>query len=117
MAARADSRGRRLPRLPMARPSFDGSLGDGVLYGVCVLAGIVAAAILGEIAFQVITGAQPSISQFGLPFIGHSVWAPNFARFGAGTMLFGTVVSAAIALIIAAPLAIAIAIYLSMLAP
>jgi phosphate transport system permease protein len=117
MAARADSRGRRLPKLPMARPSFDGSLGDGVLYGVCVLAGIVAAAILGEIAFQVITGAQPSISQFGLPFIGHSVWAPNFARFGAGTMLFGTVVSAAIALIIAAPLAIAIAIYLSMLAP
>jgi phosphate transport system permease protein len=117
MAARANSRGRRLPGPRLARPSFDGSLGDGVLYGVCVLAGIIAAAVLVEIAYQVITGARPSISRFGIPFIGHSVWAPNFGRFGAGTMLFGTVVTAAIALVIAAPLAIAIAIYLSMLAP
>ncbi len=117
MTARAHSRGRRLPGPRLARPAFDGSLGDGILYGLCVVAGIVAAAVLVEIAIQVITGAQPAIAKFGLGFVGHTTWAPNFGRFGAATMLYGTLVTSAIALIVAAPLAIAIAIYLSLLAP
>jgi phosphate transport system permease protein len=75
-------------------------------------------ATLGEIAYQVIIGASPAISRFGLSFVGHTVWKPNppFSDFGAGTMLFGTIVSSALALALAAPLGIAIAIYLSMLA-
>lgn len=84
---------------------------------LCGLAGIIAAATLAEIAYQVITGASLSISRFGLGFLGHTDWAPNFGRFGGAEMLFGTAVTSFIALAIATPLAIAIALYLAIFAP
>jgi phosphate transport system permease protein len=117
MPVRLNSPVRRTLGRVSARRSLEGSLGDRVLYGLCVLGGIVAAVTLFEVAYQVITGASPAISRFGLSFLAHSQWAPNFGRFGAATMLFGTAVTALIAMAIATPLAIAIAIYLSLLAP
>jgi phosphate transport system permease protein len=98
-------------------PSSERSVGDAVLRGLCVLAGVVAGLILIDVAYQVINGARPAIARFGLGFLGHVEWAPNFGRFGAAVMLYGTAVTSLIALVIATPLAIAIAIYLSMLAP
>jgi phosphate transport system permease protein len=98
-------------------PSSERSVGDTVLRGLCVLAGVIAAATLVNIAYQVIEGARPAISRFGLGFLGHVTWAPNFGRFGAAAMLYGTGVTSLIALVIATPVAIAIALYLSMLAP
>ena len=97
--------------------SFEGSVGDIVLRGLCILAGLVSAFVLVDVAYQVISGAQPAIAKFGLGFIGHAVWAPNLGHFGAAAMLFGTGVTSLIALVIATPIAIAIAIYLAMLAP
>jgi phosphate transport system permease protein len=94
-----------------------GSRGDAILYGVCVLGGIAAGLALAEIAYQVITGAAPAISKFGLHFLSDQQWAPNFGRFGAATMLYGTAVTSAIALVVATPLAIAIALYLALIAP
>jgi phosphate transport system permease protein len=107
---------RALAHLPL-RGSFDGGVGDGVLYGLCVVGGLLAAVTLLEVVYQVITGASPAISRFGLGFLGHTQWAPNFGRFGAATALLGTAVSSLIAMVLATPLAIAIAIYLSLLAP
>jgi phosphate transport system permease protein len=107
MTATRNSPGRRVLRLLPGPSSVQGSLGDRVLYGLCVLAGLVAAATLVEVAYQVISGASPAISKFGLGFLVHTQWAPNFGRFGAATMLFGTAVTSLIA----------IAIYLSLLAP
>jgi phosphate transport system permease protein len=98
-------------------PSSERSAGDAILRGLCVLAGVVAGLILIDVAYQVINGALPAIARFGLGFLGHVEWAPNFGRFGAAVMLYGTAVTSLIALVIATPLAIAIAIYLSMLAP
>jgi phosphate transport system permease protein len=98
-------------------PSSERSVGDAVLRGLCVLAGVIAGLILIDVAYQVINGARPAISRFGLGFLGHVEWAPNFGRFGAAVMLYGTAVTSVIALVIATPLAIAIALYLSMLAP
>jgi phosphate transport system permease protein len=98
-------------------PSSERSTGDALLRGLCVLAGVIAAVTLADIAYQVIDGARPAISRFGLGFLGHVTWAPNFGRFGAAAMLYGTAITALIALVLAAPVAIAIAIYLSMLAP
>jgi phosphate transport system permease protein len=98
-------------------PSTEVSVGDAVLRALCVLAGLLAGLILVDVAYQVISGAHPSISRFGLGFVGHVEWAPNFGRFGAAAMLYGTAVSSLIALVIATPVAIAIAIYLSLMAP
>jgi phosphate transport system permease protein len=94
-----------------------GRVGDAVLYGLCVLAGLVAVATLVEVVYQVINGASPAVSRFGLPFVWHSVWAPNLGVFGAGAMLYGTVVTSLIALVLAAPLGVAIGLYLALMAP
>jgi phosphate transport system permease protein len=108
------------PRAPARRSSqvtaFD-RFGDRMLRGLCALGGVIAVAVLADIVYQVISGARPAISRFGLGFVGHAVWAPNFSHFGAATMLYGTAVSSLMGLVIAAPLGIAIAIYLAMLAP
>jgi phosphate transport system permease protein len=87
-----------------------------MLHGLCLLAGLIAVFLLAEVVYQVIHGAGPAISKLGLGFIGRSAWAPNFARFGAASAIFGTVVSSAMALVIATPLGIAIGLYLAMTA-
>jgi phosphate transport system permease protein len=102
------------PTVFQTRRSGD-RIGDGVLYGLCAFASILAVVILVAIAYQVIHGASPAISKFGLGFIGHTTWKPNEDIFGAGSVLYGTLLSSAIALCIATPLGIAIGLYLAML--
>lgn len=91
--------------------------GDRFLHGLCAFAGLLTVFILGEVLYQVIHGAGPAISHFGLGFLVHSTWIPNHNVFGAAGPLFGTLASALIALVIAGPLGIAIGIYLSLMAP
>jgi phosphate transport system permease protein len=94
-------------------------IGDTVLRGVCMLAALLALLAVGAIAYKVIDGASASIARFGLGFLVHSTWRPNppFEAFGAGTFLYGTVITSAFALLLAVPLGISIAIYLAMVAP
>jgi phosphate transport system permease protein len=92
-------------------------VGDRVLFGLCALAGLIVAVTLIDLAYQLVNNARPSIARFGIGFFGHQAWAPNFKVFGAADMLFGTAVSSLMALLIATPLGIAIAVYLSMIAP
>jgi phosphate transport system permease protein len=98
------------------RRSLD-RLGDAALYGVCALAALLAVATLVGIAYLVVHGAGPAISKFGLGFVTHTEWQPPFEVFGAGTVLFGTLVSSFFALLLGAPIAISIGLYLSLLAP
>ena len=92
-------------------------VGDAVIVGVCVLACGIAVAAMAAVAYEVFTKADPSFSKFGLGFLGHTNWAPNFNVFGALVFIFGTVVSAVMALILAVPIAVAIALFLSIYAP
>lgn len=68
-------------------------------------------------AYEIVDHARPAISKFGLGFLFSTEWLPNFGVFGAGTLLYGTLVSSFFALLIGAPIAIAIGLYLSLLAP
>ncbi len=88
-----------------------------MLRGVCALAVLLMLAVMVEIAYQVFSGAGSAFSKFGFGFLVHSAWEPNFGVFGSTVMIFGTLVSSAMALLIATPLGIAIALYLAMLAP
>lgn len=92
-------------------------LGDAVLRGLCVLAALLALLALLALAYEVINGASLAIGRFGLGFLGHTTWQPNFNIFGAGVLLFGTVVTSAMAMLLAVPLGVAIALYLAMVAP
>jgi len=98
------------------RKRFD-RIADGALFGICALAALLSAAVIVAIGYQVIHGAAPAISKFGLSFIYETTWQPNFGVFGAGSLLFGTLVSSLVALAIGAPIAISIGLYLSLLAP
>jgi phosphate transport system permease protein len=92
-------------------------IGDGILYGLCALAALLGVVVLLLVAYQVVHGASPAISKFGLGFLTSTSWQPNFGVFGAGSVLFGTLVSSFVALAIGAPIAVAIGLYLSLLAP
>jgi phosphate transport system permease protein len=92
-------------------------IGDGVLHGVCALAALLGVVVLLLVGYQIVHGASPAISRFGLGFLFHTTWQPNFNVYGAGTVLFGTMVSSFVALLLGAPIAISIGLYLSLLAP
>ena len=106
------------PRRRDWRRTFD-RFGDGLLLGICALAALIAVAVLVLVGYEVIHGASPSISKFGTSFIFNTTWQPNppFEEFGAGTLLYGTMVSSFFALFLGAPIAISIGLYLSLLAP
>jgi phosphate transport system permease protein len=99
------------------RRGIERSRGDNILRALCLAAGVLVAAVSVEIGYQVISGAAPAISKFGLGFLWHTDWAPNLNHFGAGVMLYGTAITSVIAMLVAVPLSIAIALYLAMLAP
>ncbi|HEY2742503.1 MAG TPA: phosphate ABC transporter permease subunit PstC [Gaiellaceae bacterium] len=91
--------------------------GDLLLQGVAGIAALGALVLVGLIAWKVIEGARLSISTFGLSFVWHVAWDPVHNQFGAGSFLFGTVVTSVAALVIATPIAIGIGLFLSELAP
>ena len=62
-------------------------------------------------------GSQLALQKFGWHFLVSSDWDPVNGEFGALPFIFGTLVSSAIALIIAVPISIATAVYLTELAP
>lgn len=94
-----------------------GKVGDRVLFGLCALAGVLVVVVLADVIYQLVNNASPAIDRFGLGFLWHTRWAPNFSVEGAGALIYGTVVCSLIAIVLATPLGIAIGLYLSMMAP
>jgi phosphate transport system permease protein len=58
-----------------------------------------------------------SIEAFGFDFVTESKWAPNLEKFGALPAIYGSVISTFLAMVLAVPVAIGVAIFLSELAP
>jgi phosphate transport system permease protein len=87
---------------------FEGAVG---LFAVFVL--VIAFLLFRELYVE----SELSRNAFGFGFLTHSIWDPVSEVFGALPFIFGTVVSAFLALIIAVPFSLGIAIYLSELAP
>jgi phosphate transport system permease protein len=103
---RSRARSRRLDRY-----------GDIALYVLCAFGAIVVVVVMLEIAYQVIHGASAAMSAFGLGFLTHAEWVPNFGHMAAGSLLYGTIVTSLMAMVLGAPIAIAIALYLALIAP
>ncbi len=104
----------------VARRPFSGRrarLGDLLLQGVAGVAALGATVLVGLIAWQLIKGARLSFSTFGLGFVTDVGWDPVHLHFGAATFLFGTAVTSFGALLIATPLALGIALFLTELSP
>ena len=84
------------------------------------LALLAAVTILGLIAlvgWELYQGSRLAIGHFGPRFLVNSTWNPVTDEYGAWPFIFGTLVSSLIALVIAVPLGVATALYLTELAP
>jgi phosphate transport system permease protein len=108
--------GGRAGRMSPLRKRLD-LVGDRLLFGICLLAAVIAVVTIVLVGYQVIHGASPAISKFGFGFVYETTWQPNFGEFGAGSLLFGTAVTSAFALFLGGPIAIAIGLFLTLLAP
>jgi phosphate transport system permease protein len=91
--------------------------GDGLFRGITLLAALMIGVLFLLVAYVLIHGSHLSIAKFGWHFLVTSDWDPVNDEFGALPFIYGTVVSSAIALLIAVPLSIGTAIFLTDLAP
>jgi phosphate transport system permease protein len=93
--------------------------GDLLLQVVAGAAALATTVLVGLIVWKVIEGARPGLSKYGVQFVWRIAWNPVIGRelYGAGSFLFGTAVTSLLALVLAAPLAMGIALFLTELAP
>jgi phosphate transport system permease protein len=84
-------------------------------------AGAVAACLLGVVllvlAVSVVGLAMPSVARFGVGFVTGSTWDPIHEEYGALPFLFGTAVTSLVALAIAAPVGLGVAMFVTDLGP
>ena len=74
-------------------------------------------AIVALIATELVTHSELTLSKFGLKFFFGSAWDPVNANFGALPFVYGTLVSSLLALVLAVPLAVGTAIFLTEMCP
>ncbi|MGN6285167.1 MAG: phosphate ABC transporter permease subunit PstC [Afipia sp.] len=93
--------------------------GDKAFYWTTRIAAISVLLLLGGIILSLIVGAWPAIKEYGLAFIWTARWAPSADPpvLGALGPLYGTVVTSVIAMVIAIPVGLGIAIFLTELCP
>lgn len=91
--------------------------GDRAFKGLTFLMALSVFVLIVLIGYELARGSSTAIRQFGWHFLVSSDWDPVNEQFGAVPFIFGTLVSSAIALLIAVPLSIATAVYLTELAP
>ncbi len=73
--------------------------------------------LLVLLAFEVVSAGWPALRQFGWHFLVSSDWDPVNGQFGAAPAIFGTIVTSIVALVLATPLALGVAVFISELAP
>ena len=100
-----------------ARRRFAGRFGDLVLHGITLAGALSCVVLVGAIVWKILALSRDSFDRFGLSFVTAQDWDPVKHVFGALPFIYGTVVSSLVALVLATPLAIAIGLYLSELAP
>ncbi len=94
-----------------------GKTGDAIFAGLVRVAGVFVLAVLGAIIVSLAIGGWPAFRAFGLGFLTSGDWDPVQDHFGALVPIFGTIVTAILAMVMAVPLAFGIAFYLTEIAP
>lgn len=103
---------------PVSAGTQSGSrLGDRIFHLVCLAGALAVGVLLALVLWQLFKGSSLAIKEFGWKFFTGREWNPVTGEFGALPFIFGTLVSSFLALLIAVPLGIGTAIYLTDLAP
>ena len=114
--------------LPQNTPGIDGDagraavlrrlrLGDAGFHQVTRAAAVAVLVILGGVIVSLIAGALPALREFGFGFLFTEVWNPVTEKFGALAPIYGTLVTSVIAMAIAVPVGLLIALFLTELCP
>jgi phosphate transport system permease protein len=93
------------------------SYGDWIFRVLLTLGAAAIPVLLAFLVYQLYSGSHLAIAKFGFDFVTSSTWDPVAEQFGAFPLIFGTLVSSLIALLIAVPLSLGVAIYLTEFAP
>ena len=93
------------------------ALGDSFFHVLTESAAVAVLLILGGAIISLISGSIPAFETFGFGFFTTQIWNPVTERFGAGAAIFGTLVTSSIAMVIAVPIGMGIAIFLTELCP
>ncbi len=80
-------------------------------------AALLTLALLFAILVSLVIGAWPAISQYGLGFLTSTTWDPVKNEYGGLVMIYGTLATSFIALLIAVPVSFGIALFLTELSP
>jgi phosphate transport system permease protein len=105
------------PRRALPLSLQGASYADPVFRGVLTVAAVLVPLLLLFLVYELWSGARLAIAEFGFSFVTSSEWDPVAEQFGAFPLIFGTVVSSLIALAIAVPLSLGVAVYLVEFAP
>ena len=98
-------------------PRRSGTLGDTVFAWLARGAALLTLLVLVGIIVSLVVGAWPAIRKFGLPFLWTAEWDPVKEKFGGLVMIYGTLATSLIALLIAVPISFGIALFLTELSP
>ena len=90
---------------------------DAIFHNFTRAAAIVVLIILGGVIISLIDGALPAINKFGFSFFTSQAWNPVSDNFGALPAMYGTIVTSIIAMLIAIPVGLGIATFLTELCP
>lgn len=93
------------------------SWGDRIFRWLLTAAALTIPALLLALLFELTRGALPAVSRFGIEFVFSSTWDPVAGIFGAWPAIFGTLLTSFLALAMAVPLSLGVAIYLTEFAP
>jgi phosphate transport system permease protein len=105
---KASARQRALTRLAAS---------DAVFRTITRLAAILVLVLLAGVTVALVSGSIPALRAFGFDFLVTEQWNPVKQRFGALAPIYGTLVTSAIAMVIAVPVGIGIAVFLTELCP
>ena len=91
--------------------------GDEIAYAITFLCAFAVVAITALLVYELYVNSAPARAKFGWAFLWTKTWDPVAGEFGALPFIYGTVVTAALAMIIGIPLGVGAAIFLAELAP
>jgi phosphate transport system permease protein len=111
---------RGMPAAPSRAPArqvLHGPVMDTLFGWTARAAAVLTLALLAGILVSLLAGAWPAVEKYGLGFLTSSVWDPVSGEYGGAVMIYGTLATSLIALVIAVPVSFGIAVFLTELSP
>jgi phosphate transport system permease protein len=116
--ASLDSKAAALTRRPPpATRHVPGASADPFFRAMLFACGIFVLVLLGLIIAMLFQGGLPALLHFGVSFFWSTIWNPVTEKFGAGVMVYGTLFTGIIAILVALPVSFGIAFFLTEIAP